>query len=121
MKLNVRDDMQKAAEKSKDIYCEFIFNKKLPVKVVKETSMVLAFYHTKPHWDIHIVIVPKEHVAYLVDVKDFSVIEEVFRVAQEIIRDMKLYTTNYRLITNGGSYQDSRHVHFHLVSGKELC
>ncbi len=101
-----------------DFYCDFVLNDKMNVKKVRETDRVLAFYHTKPSWTTHIVIVPKVHVTRLVDLEDLSVVQEIFRVAQEIIRDMKLHESNYKIITNGGSFQDSQHLHFHLVSGE---
>ena len=107
-------------EPSKDFYCNYVLNKKIPVNEAKETDRVLAFHHTKPSSTIHIVIVPKEHVAQLIELADFTLIKEIFEVAAEIIKDMGLAETNYKIITNGGSYQDSQHLHFHLVSGKPI-
>ena len=100
-----------------DFYCDFVFSGKIKVNKVKETKTLLAFHHTKPSYDIHIVIVPKEHIPTLTDVKDLNLIKEVFEVAQEIIKESKFNQTNFRIITNGGSFQDSKHLHFHLVSG----
>lgn len=100
-----------------DFYCENVFSGKTKVKKISETKNVLAFYHTKPSWTTHIVIVPKKHI------KSFTkahvlILEEILSVAQNIIRSLKLDKTNYKLIVNGGSFQDSGHLHFHLVSGK---
>lgn len=100
-----------------DFYCDMVFSRKIKVKKVKETDNLLAFEHTRPSYPFHVVIVPKRHIAKLTDVKDFSLISEIFAVAKEIIVDKNLNTTNFRIITNGGSFQDSKHLHFHLVSG----
>lgn len=102
-----------------DFYCENVFSGKIEVKKAKETDNVLAFYHTKPSWTIHIVIVPKKHIANLVEAEP-EIIKEIFEIAQEIIREQKLDETNYKIIVNGGSFQDSQHLHFHLVSGEKL-
>lgn len=101
-----------------DFYCDFVLNNKIPVKIVKETKKVLAFYHTKPSWTIHIIIIPKQHIVRFTELSDMSLIEEIFAIAQDIIREKGLAETNYKIITNGGSFQDSEHLHFHLVSGE---
>jgi len=106
---------------SKDWYCDFVLNNKVKVKKVKETENILAFHHTKPSYEFHIVIIPKKHVAKLTDLKNFGLIDEIFEVAKEIILKQGLNESNYRIITNGGSFQDSKHLHFHLVSGEKVA
>ncbi len=103
-----------------DFYCDFVLNEKIEVEKVEETDAVLAFHHTKPDHELHIVIVPKEHITRLADVKDMNIVKEIFDIAQKIILDQDLHETNYRFITNGGDFQDSQHLHFHLVSGEKL-
>lgn len=102
-----------------DFYCDFVLNEKIKVKKVKETERLLAFHHTKPSYRFHVVIVPKEHITRLTDLESMDLIKEVFEVAKEIILKERLNETNYRIITNGGSFQDSKHLHFHLVSGEK--
>lgn len=99
-----------------DFYCDFVFSKKIKVKKVKETKNLIAFHHTKPSYPLHIVIVPKEHIVKLTDLNEMDLIKEVFEVATEIIKEKKLDNSNFRIITNGGTFQDSKHIHFHLVS-----
>ena len=67
-----------------------------------------------------IVIAPKEHILNLSEVRDFSLIEEIFQIAQKLIQKYELDKTNFRIITNGGEYQDSKYLHFHLISGSSL-
>jgi histidine triad (HIT) family protein len=105
-------------EQTKDFYCDFVLNNKISVQKIKETERVLAYYHTKPNWTIHIVIIPKYHIEKFVDLDDITLIQEIFEVAQEIIKEKSLMDSNYKIITNGGSFQDSEHLHFHLVSGE---
>ena len=105
---------------TEDYYCDFVFSGKIKVKKIRETPKLLAYHHTKPSWEKHIVIVPKEHVKTLMLLKDKDLIGEIFEMAREIIKEMSLDKTNFRIITNGGEFQDSKHLHFHLVSGKEL-
>lgn len=105
-------------KKTDDFYCDFVFSEKVKVKKVKETKNILAFYHTKPSWNFHIVIVPKRHISTLLDLENLQLVKEIFQVAQEIIKEKKLNQSNFKIITNGGTFQESKHLHFHLVSGE---
>lgn len=105
---------------TKDFYCDFVLNNKIIVERVKETENVLAFYHTKPSWTIHIVIIPKQHIETLANLENMELIKEIFEVARGVIEEKGLSNSNYKIVTNGGSFQDSQHLHFHLVSGEPL-
>ena len=105
---------------SNDFYCQEVFSGKTKVDIIEETLTILAFRHTKPSYEFHVVIVPKHHVTKLVDVDDMSIVKEVFEVAKKIIDRFRLHERNYRVITNGGSFQDSMHLHFHLISGDKI-
>jgi histidine triad (HIT) family protein len=50
-----------------DFYCDSVLSGRVPVRLVAETDRVLAFHHTSPAWDTHIVVIPKQHVRSLVD------------------------------------------------------
>ena len=99
-----------------DFYCESVFSGKVQVEKVLETENVLAFYHTKPAWTTHVVIVPKAHVLDFVEV-DSGTLAEIMDVTKQSIK--KLDLKDYKIVTNGGSFQDSKHLHFHLLSGEK--
>ena len=103
-----------------DFYCDFVLNNKIEVKRVRETDNVLAFHHTKPSWTFHVVIIPKQHITQLVEAENMNIVKEIFEVAKEIILENSLHEKNYKIITNGGEFQDSKHLHFHLVSGETI-
>jgi len=98
----------------------FVLGGRVPVHVVAESPRVLAFEHTNPTWQTHIVVIPKSHVRQLIDVEDSSLFSEIFRLMATIIRERGFADSNYKIITNGGSYQSTQHLHFHLVSGTPL-
>ena len=52
---------------TEDFYCDEALSGRTLVKIVVETDDVLAFHHTKPNWQVHIVVVPKQHVPSLTD------------------------------------------------------
>lgn len=98
------------------------FSKFLPVKKLKETDRVIAFWHPKPFWEKHILIVPKKPIKKLTSLKeeDLPYIEEVFRVAKDLVKELGWEKEGYTLLVNGGKRQEINQLHFHLASGKEL-
>ena len=105
-----------------DFYCEKVLSGKTEVNKIYESKLILAFYHTKPLYKYHIVIIPKEHITDLVALEEEhkEIIWMIVGVAKNIIKDLNLKNNGVRLITNLGKYQDSPHLHFHLISGEKI-
>ena|SRR5579872_4645097 len=101
-----------------DIYCDEILNGKIRVEILKETENFLAFYHTNPMYTFHVIIAPKKHVLDLLSLDDFSKISEVFQIAVDIIKEKQL--EGYMIRVGGGSFQHTKHLHFHLLAGLQL-
>jgi len=99
---------------SQDFYCEYILNNKIEFSKIKETDNVLAYYHTKPSYKTHVVVITKEHITALSEIKDLNIIREIFEVILQVVKELNL--TDYKVINNSGKYQDSKHLHFHIVS-----
>jgi histidine triad (HIT) family protein len=99
---------------TEDFYCDFVLNNKIEVVKIKETENVLAYYHTKPSYKTHIVVVPKTHIDNLAAVDNLEIIKDIFAVIKDAVADLGL--KDFRVINNNGKYQDSRHLHFHLIS-----
>ena len=86
------------------------------------STAVLAFHHTRPHWAVHIVVVPKVHIPSLTNLGGHNV-ELVYRLL-DVVRDVAAEVEREhgacRVVTNLGRYQDSKHLHFHVGSGEIL-
>ncbi len=63
----------------------------IPVKKVFEDDLVFAFYHPKPFWEKHIVIVPKKKISVLDQAKesDFQVVGHICKIAAKLVKDFK--------------------------------
>lgn len=98
------------------------FSKLLPVKRIVDNDKVIAFWHPKPFYEKHILIVPKKSIKMLTAIgeEDLPYIDEVYRVAKQIVNDLDWEKEGYSLITNGGSRQEVNQLHFHLYSGEEI-
>jgi histidine triad (HIT) family protein len=105
-----------------DFYCEEVLPGKVEVERLAETENVLAFHHTNPYWPVHIVVIPKMHIASLADVKpaEFSVVQEMWQMAADLCRKVVAERGGCRLSTNCGDHQSNKHLHFYIHSGKRL-
>ena len=88
----------------------------IPVARLRETSSLLAFHHPSPGYEFHVLIVPKREVASLaqLDPADTTFLTDLYSTVQSLVDEFHLQA--YRLIVNGGEYQDFPHLHFHLIS-----
>lgn len=101
-----------------DFYCDQVISGLTKVKTVFETKRVLAFHHTKPHWPVHIVVIPKTHISDILSPKcDDSLLIELFSVIMRVAADVTAKHGSCRILTNIGIYQDSKHLHFHVSFG----
>ena len=94
----------------------------LPVRRLRETQTLLAFHHPQPSYPVHILLVPKKVLRGFTDLTaaDSELISEIIQTAHSLIVEFNLERGGYRLIVNGGEYQDVPQLHFHLISGTEL-
>jgi histidine triad (HIT) family protein len=90
----------------------------IPVKRLRETETLLAFHHPSPAYPLHILIVPKKALRGLGDLTgaDVDFLTDLVHVVQGLVAEFKLEQTGYRLIANGGQYQEIPQLHFHLIS-----
>ena len=92
----------------------------IPVQRLRETQTLIAFYHHKPSYAVHILLVPKQAVTSLMALApdDATFLTDLLSTVQSLVRELNLEPAGYRLIANGGEYQNVPQLHFHLVSGK---
>lgn len=105
------------------IFCKIV-NKTIPATIVAETENVLAFEDINPKAPIHILIIPKKHIATANDIEpqDHGIIGEMFTVAKKVARLRGIADDGYRLVMNCNQHggQEVYHIHLHLLGGKQL-
>ena len=91
----------------------------IPVKRLRETDTLLAFHHPKPSYPFHVLLVPKKAVQSLTDLDAMNnaFLSDLFATVQSLVNEHQLPA--YRLIVNGGEFQDFPQLHFHLISNVE--
>jgi histidine triad (HIT) family protein len=88
----------------------------IPVKRLRETETLIAFHHPKPSYKFHVLLMPKKAVKSLqeLDPKDSAFLTDLYSTVQSLVEEFQLPA--WRLIVNGGDYQDFPQLHFHLVA-----
>ena len=102
------------------IFCEIIRGS-IPSQKVFENEAVYAFRDIKPCAPVHILIVPKAHIASAdeINADNADAVRDVFLAIPEIAKAAGL-TNGYRIVTNIGEDggQTVKHLHFHVI-GKQ--
>ncbi len=90
----------------------------IPVRRLRETRTLLAFHHPSPGYPIHILLVPKKALPNLMALgeADAEFLADLFSTMQSLVAELGLERSGYRLIANGGPYQEIAQLHFHLIS-----
>ena len=103
------------------IFCKII-DKESPSKVVYEDKDVIAFHDISPLAPIHILIVAKEHINSLADIKDGKIVGIMGEIAAKIAKDLNIVNEGFRVVTNCGDNggQTVNHLHFHLLAGRAM-
>jgi histidine triad (HIT) family protein len=94
------------ANTTNDFYCYQVLSGLTPVEKVAETERVLAFRHTRPYYPVHIVVIPKRHVASLIAMADGEegLLIELMVVVREVSARVLAEHGACRVITNLGEY-----------------
>lgn len=105
------------------VFCKII-SKEVPAKVAYEDDQVIAFHDVNPQAPIHLLIVPKEHIASIMEIneKNSTLLKDIARVAQNLVRENNIDKKGFRLVVNTGEEggQTVNHLHFHLLGGRFL-
>lgn len=90
--------------------------------VVFEDDNILAFRDINPQAPVHILIIPKQHIATLNDLNDGELAGRLFLAAAMLAKQEGLSGDGYRTVVNcnkkGG--QEVYHLHLHLLGGRQM-
>lgn len=103
------------------IFCRIV-ERSLPARIVFEDDDIVAFEDAHPQAPVHILIVPRRHLASLKDITldDIPLLGRMFMVAVQLARERGLENRGYRTVINAGSGagQSVFHLHVHLLGGR---
>ncbi|MBK1690764.1 histidine triad nucleotide-binding protein [Ectothiorhodospira mobilis] len=106
------------------IFCR-IAQGEIPADSVYEDDGILAFRDLNPQAPVHILVIPKRHIATLNDLSDAdtALIGRMHQVAAQLARQEGIAEDGYRTVINcnpaGG--QSVYHLHLHLLGGRQMA
>lgn len=98
------------------IFCKIVQGR-VPANFEYKGENVVVFTDIKPAAPIHLLIVPKKHIAEFATIgnEDKSMWDEMIRIAHKLIEKHGLRKRGYRLVMNGGPAALVPHLHMHLL------
>jgi histidine triad (HIT) family protein len=105
------------------IFCKIVRGE-IPSTVVFENDDVLAFEDINPMAPVHVVVIPKKHIATLMDVTgdEMDTMGSIISAVQEVAKIKGIDEKGFRMVVNcneeGG--QLVFHLHIHVLGGKRL-
>lgn len=102
------------------IFCKIISGE-IPSKKVYEDETVYAFEDIAPVAPVHILVIPKTHIANALEIteENSSVIAHIYEVIGKIAREKGI--ESFRVVNNCGedAGQTVFHLHFHIIGGRK--
>ena len=105
------------------IFCKIIKGE-IPGKKAYEDECILAIHDINPASPVHILVMPKEHIASIAQISDeqIDVVARIHGVIRNLAADLNLQD-GYRIVNNCGARggQTVGHLHFHLLGGRSFA
>ena len=103
------------------LFCK-IAAKKIAAKIVQEDGELIAFEDINPQAPVHLLVIPRKHVASLNEAADDdrSLLGSMLLAARRLAREKSVDAKGYRIVLNtmAGAGQSVFHVHLHLLGGR---
>jgi histidine triad (HIT) family protein len=101
------------------IFCKIAAGK-IPSRKVHEDDELIVFHDIAPWAPVHVLIVPKEHIATMYDTSDShaAMLGRMTAMAPRLMRELGV-SNGFRIVVNTGhdGGQEVGHVHMHVMGG----
>ncbi|MDH7481363.1 MAG: histidine triad nucleotide-binding protein [Armatimonadota bacterium] len=105
------------------IFCKIV-QREIPAQVVYEDEAILAFKDVNPVAPVHVLIIPKEHIAGVLSLNQehSEIIKGIWLVIPKLAQELGIADRGFRVVVNSGpaAGQSVPHLHFHLLGGRAL-
>jgi len=105
------------------LFCQIVAGN-IDADIVRTGELTLAFRDIRPQAPVHILIIPREHLASTAELTEEhgDLLVEVAQMIKWIAAAEGVAESGYRVVTNtgpdGGQMVD--HLHFHLLGGRQM-
>ena len=105
------------------IFCRIISGD-IKSDILYRDDLLVAFRDINPKAPVHLLIVPRKHIACLADVEDdeLPMLGHLMAAANRLAREAGIADKGYRLVVNCGpdGGQEVAHLHLHLLGGRQM-
>ena len=105
------------------LFCQMVAGN-IDADIVRTGELTLAFRDIRPQAPVHVLIIPKEHLASTAELTedDGDLLVEFAQMAKWIAAAEGVAESGYRLLTNTGpdGGQTVGHLHVHLLGGRRM-
>ena len=102
------------------LFCKIVAGE-IPAQIVHDGAEVLAFKDVNPQAPVHVLVIPKRHVADVGELgADPAAGTAVLAGVRAVAEQLGLSSYRTVLNTGGDSGQTVFHVHAHLLSGRKF-
>ncbi|HSJ26256.1 MAG TPA: histidine triad nucleotide-binding protein [Longimicrobiales bacterium] len=105
------------------VFCRIV-DGDIQAEVLREDDDTLAFRDLDPKAPVHVLVIPKRHIASVNDVteSDRTVMGSLFLAARDVARREQLAERGYRVVMNTGADagQSVDHAHLHVLGGRQM-
>ncbi len=103
------------------IFCK-IASGEIPSETVYEDDEIMVFKDIHPQAPVHLLIIPRRHIASIMDIKDTGFAGRMIGVANRMAVASGIAARGFRLVINSGPEggQLVGHLHWHLLGGRQL-
>lgn len=100
----------------RDWYCEDVLSGQIDVTKVWEDERVLAFHHPKPQSEVHVVVIPKNHISSTLDpaAANGSLLTSMILAIQNVALSTGLDQLGFYVRANAASEGVTPHMHWHI-------
>jgi histidine triad (HIT) family protein len=104
------------------VFCKIVKGE-IPARKVYEDDQVIAIHDINPVAPVHVLVMPKTHIASLSAAGDaeLSLIGRIHGIIRDLAKELEL-AGGYRVVNNCGPQggQTVDHIHFHLLGGRSM-
>ena len=102
------------------LFCKIIAGE-IPCTKVYEDEQVLAFRDINPQAPVHVLVLPKRHMANILEC-DGETMTALLAAIQKIAAQEGVDRDGFRIVSNCGKHgaQSVNHLHIHLMGGRQL-
>ena len=100
------------------LFCRIVADE-IPVTRLYEDASCIAFADLHPQAPVHVLVIPKMHVASMAEAADPEMLARLMLAAASVAREQGL-AGGYRLVVNTGDDggQTVKHLHVHVLGGR---